>query len=173
MSYQPVPFNPDDIETFAPHDVYLYHCASVQVKPNSFMLSLFAQPICSNARLIVELDLSHNYFGELGLYPLAETMCECTTMAKLSLRNTGMTNDAGVFLASIAQKHPALRVVDFSSNEQLTTPTGDAVLRSVRWNPRLEQFHIGDTYIPADIQKKGAERLFTKSSKNCCNNEFR
>jgi hypothetical protein len=135
-------------ETPTPKSFYVSQCKQHLCKPNSHIINLLSH--CSGQLDFKELDLSTNFVGTKGIFPILEIVRRCPHLQKFIVRDNYLDNQAVHYVASTALEHPALTHLDVSNNP-ISWTAAMSLLDMVNKNPRIREVFMQGTFIKPEI----------------------
>ncbi|CCW63821.1 unnamed protein product [Phytomonas sp. EM1] len=134
-------------------DLYSYYCRRWNCKPNSGFCAVLDDEYAkhNNKRLLYEVDISNNYLGKNGLFPVLDLVKNCKTVAVLDVSNNRLEHEQLEHLVYCLILHPSIKKV-LLRNNFLHEKSIDHVLKLLDTNHRIIELDLsGNNFLPGSL----------------------
>lgn len=151
----------------SPQDAYKQVCEELKIHYQREIFNKLPSVASAWHRVRV-LELDNTLLGPKGAMALLPCILVSTTLRKITLQKTGITDDFVIDLCNLLQSHPSVRAVDISNNELVSVFSASSIISLMKSNSNMVGFevkgtHMGDNVgnIIADLGKLNQKHVAT------------
>lgn len=134
----------------SPQDAYKQVCEELQIHYQRQIVNQLPDTPSAWHRLRT-LDMEDAVLGPKGCMALLPCILVSTSLRRISLENTGLTDQFVLDLCSILQSHPSMRSVNIRNNELVSVFCASAIISVIKQNPNIIAFDAEGTHLGTHV----------------------